>query len=147
MIKELNKQEIKTVEDYIQLIFKDNPEYKYYFTGEPKKNYSDRGFLIGNNNFYIDIEVINGISFIGMCKLQTTKNNYLTDIITLFERIYKEYGVIGIWRVEKNLEVLKLHEHIKNRFKKRGDIVREIKGNGIVAIVIQKGGMINDLKK
>lgn len=138
MIKELSKSEIKIIEDYIQLVFKDNPDYKYYFAGEEKKNYSDRGFLVGNNNFYIDIEVINGISFIGMCKLQTAKNNYLSDIITVFNKIYEENGVIGIWRSKENTKVAKLHEHIKKRFKQRGDIVAEAEENGIIVIIIKK---------
>lgn len=38
MIRELTKSEIKTVEDYIQLVFKNNSDYKYYFFGQPKKN-------------------------------------------------------------------------------------------------------------
>lgn len=147
MIKELNKQEIKIVEDYIQLVFKNNPDYKYYFLGEPKKNYAKRGFLIGNNDFYVDVEVINSINYIGICKLQSAKNNNLSNIISLFERLYKEYGVIGIYRVIEDKQTEKLHEHIKKRYEKRGDIVKVAHDNIISVMIIQKGGAENDLKK
>lgn len=135
MIRELSKDEIKTVEDYIQLVFKDNPDYKNYFVGEPKRNYADRGFLVGDNNFYIDVEVINGVNYVGMCKLQTAKNNFLTDLITLFERLYKEYGCIGIYRITGDERIGKLHDHIKKRFQKRGDIVKEF-GNELVSVLL-----------
>lgn len=141
MIRELTKSEIKTVEDYIQLVFKNNSDYKYYFFGQPKKKYSDRGFLLGNGQYYCDVEVINGISFVGICKLQAVKNNYyLTNIISLFERLYKEYGIIGIWRDINNTRVIRLHEHIKRRFKKRGEVVLEDKKGDISVFVIKKRG-------
>lgn len=147
MIRELNKDEIKTVEDYIQLVFKDNPEYKNYFAGEPKRNYAQRGFLIGNNDFYIDVEVISGVNYVGMCKLQTAKNNFLTDIITLFERLYNEYGCIGIYRVAGDERIGKLHNHIKKRFQKRGDIIKELNNEFVSVLFFQKGGAGNDLKE
>ncbi len=147
MIRELTNSEIKTIEDYIQIVFKDNTEYKNYFAGEPKKKYADRGFLIGNNSYYIDVECINSINFIGMCKLQTTENNYLTDIITLFERIYKENNVIGIYRVADDERMKKIHEHIQRRFKNKGDTVYTATENGVTVTIIKKGGAENDLEK
>lgn len=148
MIKELNGNEIKIVEDYIQLVFKNNPDYKYYFLGEPKRNYAKRGFLIGNNSFYVDVELISSVNFVGICKLQTVKNNFLTDIITLFERLYEEYGRIGIIRGIEDKKTKKLHEHIRKRFEKRGDIVKSA-DNGIISVTIitKKGGVYDDLKK
>ena len=148
MIKELNKKEIETIENYIQLVFKDNPDYKFYFAGEPKRKYSERGFLIGNNNFYVDVEVVNSVRYVGMCKLQTTKNNYLTDIIALFERLYSEYGILGIYRISEDEKTKKLHEHIRKRFLKRGDIVKTAEDYGIqITIIIKKEVQTDDLKK
>lgn len=120
MILELTKSEIKRVEDYIQETFKYDPEFKYYFTGGEKRNYSDRGFLIGDRDYYIDVEEIAGVNFIGMIKLKTPKdNNTLTDLISLFKKLYDEYGVIGIWRDIDNKKVEKLHNHIKKDLKKK----------------------------
>lgn len=147
MIRELTNSEIKTIEEYIQIVFKDNAEYKNYFAGESKKKYADRGFLIGNNSYYIDVECINSINFIGMCKLQTVKDNFLTDIISLFVRLYKEYGVIGIYRVETDERIKKIHEHIQRRFKNKGDAVYTATENGVTVTIIKKGGAENDLKK
>lgn len=147
MIRELTNSEIKTIEDYIQIVFKDNAEYKNYFAGESKKKYADRGFLIGNNSYYIDVECINSINFIGMCKLQTVKDNFLTDIISLFVRLYKEYGVIGIYRVETDERIKKIHEHIQRRFKNKGDAVYTATEKGVTVTIIKKGGAENDLKK
>ena len=147
MIRELTSSEIKSIEDYIQIVFKDNAEYKNYFAGESKKKYADRGFLIGNNSYYIDVECINSINFIGMCKLQTVKDNFLTDIITLFERLYEEYGAIGIYRVETDERIKKIHEHIQRRFKNKGDTVYTATENGVTVTIIKKGGAENDLKK
>lgn len=140
MIRELTKSEIKTIEDYIQIVFKDNAEYKNYFAGETKKKYADRGFLIGNNSYYIDVECINSINFIGMCKLQTVKDNFLTDIISLFVSLYKEYGAIGIYRVETDERIKKIHEHIQRRFKNKGDTVYTATENGVTVTIIKKGG-------
>ncbi len=147
MIRELTNSEIKVIEDYIQIVFKDNADYKNYFAGEPKKKYADRGFLIGNNSYYIDVECISSINFIGMCKLQTTENNYLTDIITLFEKIYKEYGAIGIYRVETDEKIKKIHEHIQRRYRKKGDLVYTATENNVTVTIIKKGGAENDLEK
>lgn len=147
MIRELTSSEIKTIEDYIQIVFKDNAEYKNYFAGESKKKYADRGFLIGNNSYYIDVECINSINFIGICKLQTVKDNFLTDIISLFVRLYKEYGIIGIYRVETDERIKKIHEHIQRRFKNKGDTVYTATENGVTVTIIKKGGAENDLKK
>lgn len=147
MIRELTSSEIKSIEDYIQIVFKDNAEYKNYFAGESKKKYADRGFLIGNNSYYIDVECINSINFIGMCKLQTVKDNFLTDIISLFIRLYKEYGIIGIYRVETDERIKKIHEHIQRRFKNKGDTVYTATENGVTVTIIKKGGAENDLKK
>ena len=147
MIRELTSSEIKTIEDYIQIVFKDNAEYKNYFAGESKKKYADRGFLIGNNSYYIDVECISSINFIGMCKLQTVKDNFLTDIISLFVRLYKEYGIIGIYRVETDERIKKIHEHIQRRFKNKGDTVYTATENGMTVTIIKKGGAKNDLKK
>ena len=147
MIRELTSSEIKSIEDYIQIVFKDNAEYKNYFAGESKKKYADRGFLIGNNSYYIDVECINSINFIGMCKLQAVKDNFLTDIISLFVRLYKEYGIIGIYRVETDERIKKIHEHIQRRFKNKGDTVYTATENGVTVTIIKKGGAENDLKK
>ena len=147
MIRELTSSEIKTIEDYIQIVFKDNAEYKNYFAGGSKKKYADRGFLIGNNSYYIDVECISSINFIGMCKLQTVKDNFLTDIISLFVRLYKEYGIIGIYRVETDERIKKIHEHIQRRFKNKGDTVYTATENGMTVTIIKKGGAKNDLKK
>ena len=147
MIRELTSSEIKTIEDYIQIVFKDNAEYKNYFAGGSKKKYADRGFLIGNNSYYIDVECINSINFIGMCKLQAVKDNFLTDIISLFVRLYKEYGIIGIYRVETDERIKKIHEHIQRRFKNKGDTVYTATENGMTVTIIKKGGAKNDLKK
>lgn len=140
MIRELTSSEIKTIEDYIQIVFKDNAEYKNYFAGESKKKYADRGFLIGNNSYYIDVECINSINFVGMCKLQAVKDNYLTDIISLFVRLYKEYGAIGIYRIETDERIKKIHEHIQRRFKNKGDTVYTATENGVAVTIIKKGG-------
>lgn len=140
MIRELTNSEIKVIEDYIQIVFKDNAEYKNYFAGESKKKYADRGFLIGNNSYYIDVECINSINFIGMCKLQAVKDNFLTDIISLFLRLYKEYGAIGIYRVETDERIKKIHEHIQRRFKNKGDTVYTATENGVTVTIIKKGG-------
>ena len=147
MIRELTNSEIKTIEDYIQIVFKDNAEYKNYFAGESKKKYADRGFLIGNNSYYIDVECINSINFVGMCKLQTVKDNFLTDIITLFERLYEEYGAIGIYRVETDERIKKIHEHIQRRYRKKGDLVYTASEKNITVTIIKKGGAENDLEK
>lgn len=147
MIRELTSSEIKTIEDYIQIVFKDNAEYKNYFAGESKKKYADRGFLIGNNSYYIDVECINSINFIGMCKLQTVKDNFLTDIISLFVRLYKEYGIIGIYRVETDERIKKIHEHIQRRYRKKGDLVYTASEKNITVTIIKKGGAENDLEK
>lgn len=145
MIRELTNSEIKTIEDYIQIVFKDNAEYKNYFAGETKKKYADRGFLIGNNSYYIDVELINSINFIGMCKLQTVKDNFLTDIISLFVRLYKEYGAIGIYRVETDERIKKIHEHIQRRFKNKGDTVYTATENGVTVTIIKKGTDKNEM--
>lgn len=145
MIRELTNSEIKTIEDYIQIVFKDNAEYKNYFAGESKKKYADRGFLIGNNSYYIDVECISSINFIGMCKLQTVKDNYLTDIISLFVRLYKEYGAIGIYRVETDERIKKIHEHIQRRFKNKGDTVYTATENGVTVTIIKKGTDKNEM--
>lgn len=147
MIRELTSSEIKTIEDYIQIVFKDNAEYKNYFAGGSKKKYADRGFLIGNNSYYIDVECISSINFIGMCKLQTVKDNFLTDIITLFERLYEEYGAIGIYRVETDERIKKIHEHIQRRYRKKGDLVYTASEKNITVTIIKKGGAENDLEK
>lgn len=145
MIRELTSSEIKTIEDYIQIVFKDNAEYKNYFAGESKKKYADRGFLIGNNSYYIDVELINSINFIGMCKLQAVKDNFLTDIISLFVRLYKEYGAIGIYRVETDERIKKIHEHIQRRFKNKGDTVYTATENGVTVTIIKKGTDKNEM--
>ncbi len=145
MIRELTNSEIKTIEDYIQIVFKDNAEYKNYFAGESKKKYADRGFLIGNNSYYIDVECINSINFVGMCKLQTVKDNFLTDIISLFVRLYKEYGAIGIYRVETDERIKKIHEHIQRRFKNKGDTVYTATENGVTVTIIKKGTDKNEM--
>ena len=145
MIRELTSSEIKSIEDYIQIVFKDNAEYKNYFAGGSKKKYADRGFLIGNNSYYIDVECINSINFIGMCKLQTVKDNFLTDIITLFERLYEEYGAIGIYRVETDERIKKIHEHIQRRFKNKGDTVYTATENGVAVTIIKKGTDKNEM--
>lgn len=145
MIRELTSSEIKTIEDYIQIVFKDNAEYKNYFAGETKKKYADRGFLIGNNSYYIDVECINSINFVGMCKLQTVKDNFLTDIISLFVRLYKEYGAIGIYRVETDERIKKIHEHIQRRFKNKGDTVYTATENGVTVTIIKKGTDKNEM--
>lgn len=145
MIRELTNSEIKTIEDYIQIVFKDNAEYKNYFAGESKKKYADRGFLIGNNSYYIDVECINSINFVGMCKLQTVKDNFLTDIISLFVRLYKEYGAIGIYRVETDERIKKIHEHIQRRFKNKGDTVYTATENGVTVTIIKKGTDKNEV--
>lgn len=145
MIRELTNSEIKTIEDYIQIVFKDNAEYKNYFAGETKKKYADRGFLIGNNSYYIDVECINSINFVGMCKLQTVKDNFLTDIISLFVRLYKEYGAIGIYRVETDERIKKIHEHIQRRFKNKGDTVYTATENGVTVTIIKKGTDKNEM--
>lgn len=145
MIRELTNSEIKTIEDYIQIVFKDNAEYKNYFAGETKKKYADRGFLIGNNSYYIDVELINSINFIGMCKLQAVKDNFLTDIISLFVRLYKEYGAIGIYRVETDERIKKIHEHIQRRFKNKGDTVYTATENGVTVTIIKKGTDKNEM--
>lgn len=145
MIRELTNSEIKTIEDYIQIAFKDNAEYKNYFAGESKKKYADRGFLIGNNSYYIDVECINSINFVGMCKLQTVKDNFLTDIISLFVRLYKEYGAIGIYRVETDERIKKIHEHIQRRFKNKGDTVYTATENGVTVTIIKKGTDKNEM--
>ncbi len=145
MIRELTSSEIKTIEDYIQIVFKDNAEYKNYFAGETKKKYADRGFLIGNNSYYIDVELINSINFIGMCKLQAVKDNFLTDIISLFVRLYKEYGAIGIYRVETDERIKKIHEHIQRRFKNKGDTVYTATENGVTVTIIKKGTDKNEM--
>ena len=145
MIRELTNSEIKTIEDYIQIVFKDNAEYKNYFAGESKKKYADRGFLIGNNSYYIDVECINSINFVGMCKLQTVKDNFLTDIISLFVRLYKEYGVIGIYRVETDERIKNIHEHIQRRFKNKGDTVYTATENGVTVTIIKKGTDKNEM--
>ncbi len=145
MIRELTNSEIKTIEDYIQIVFKDNAEYKNYFAGESKKKYADRGFLIGNNSYYIDVECINSINFVGMCKLQTVKDNFLTDIISLFVRLYKEYGAIGIYRVEIDERIKKIHEHIQRRFKNKGDTVYTATENGVTVTIIKKGTDKNEM--
>ena len=82
-----------------------------------------------------------------MCKLQTVKDNFLTDIISLFVRLYKEYGVIGIYRVETDERIKKIHEHIQRRFKNKGDAVYTATENGVTVTIIKKGGAENDLKK
>ena len=145
MIRELTNSEIKTIEDYIQIVFKDNAEYKNYFAVESKKKYADRGFLIGNNSYYIDVECINSINFVGMCKLQTVKDNFLTDIISLFVRLYKEYGAIGIYRVETDERIKKIHEHIQRRFKNKGDTVYTATENGVTVTIIKKGTDKNEM--
>ena len=145
MIRELTNSEIKTIEDYIQIVFKDNAEYKNYFAGESKKKYADRGFLIGNNSYYIDVECISSINFIGMCKLQTVKDNYLTDIISLFGRLYEEYGTIGIYRVETDERIKKIHEHIQRIFKNKGDTVYTATENGVTVTIIKKGTDKNEM--
>lgn len=145
MIRELTNSEIKTIEDYIQIVFKDNAEYKNYFAGESKKKYADRGFLIGNNSYYIDVECINSINFVGMCKLQTVKDNFLTDIISLFVRLYKEYGAIGIYRVETDERIKKIHEHIQRRFKNKGDTVYTATESGVTVTIIKKGTDKNEM--
>lgn len=145
MIRELTNSEIKVIEDYIQIVFKDNAEYKNYFAGETKKKYADRGFLIGNNSYYIDVECINSINFIGMCKLQAVKDNFLTDIISLFVRLYKEYGAIGIYRVETDERIKKIHEHIQRRFKNKGDTVYTATENGVTVTIIKKGTDKNEM--
>lgn len=145
MIRELTNSEIKVIEDYIQIVFKDNAEYKNYFAGESKKKYADRGFLIGNNSYYIDVECINSINFVGMCKLQTVKDNFLTDIISLFVRLYKEYGAIGIYRVETDERIKKIHEHIQRRFKNKGDTVYTATENGVTVTIIKKGTDKNEM--
>lgn len=145
MIRELTSSEIKTIEDYIQIVFKDNAEYKNYFAGETKKKYADRGFLIGNNSYYIDVECINSINFVGICKLQTVKDNFLTDIISLFVRLYKEYGAIGIYRVETDERIKKIHEHIQRRFKNKGDTVYTATENGVTVTIIKKGTDKNEM--
>ena len=145
MIRELTSSEIKTIEDYIQIVFKDNAEYKNYFAGETKKKYANRGFLIGNNSYYIDVECINSINFIGMCKLQAVKDNFLTDIISLFVRLYKEYGAIGIYRVETDERIKKIHEHIQRRFKNKGDTVYTATENGVTVTIIKKGTDKNEM--
>lgn len=145
MIRELTNSEIKVIEDYIQIVFKDNAEYKNYFAGETKKKYADRGFLIGNNSYYIDVELINSINFIGMCKLQAVKDNFLTDIISLFVRLYKEYGAIGIYRVETDERIKKIHEHIQRRFKNKGDTVYTATENGVTVTIIKKGTDKNEM--
>lgn len=145
MIRELTNSEIKVIEDYIQIVFKDNAEYKNYFAGETKKKYANRGFLIGNNSYYIDVECINSINFIGMCKLQAVKDNFLTDIISLFVRLYKEYGAIGIYRVETDERIKKIHEHIQRRFKNKGDTVYTATENGVTVTIIKKGTDKNEM--
>ena len=145
MIRELTNSEIKVIEDYIQIVFKDNAEYKNYFAGETKKKYADRGFLIGNNSYYIDVELINSINFIGMCKLQAVKDNFLTDIISLFVRLYKEHGAIGIYRVETDERIKKIHEHIQRRFKNKGDTVYTATENGVTVTIIKKGTDKNEM--
>lgn len=110
-----------------------------------KKKYADRGFLIGNNSYYIDVECINSINFIGMCKLQAVKDNFLTDIISLFVRLYKEYGAIGIYRVETDERIKKIHEHIQRRFKNKGDTVYTATENGVTVTIIKKGTDKNEM--
>ncbi|WP_278538673.1 hypothetical protein [Fusobacterium varium] len=129
MIRELDKKEIKEIEDYLQT-FKDKEEYKNYFYGAEKQSYSDRGFVI-NESYYCDLEIINNIPFLGMFKL---KDGSLKSIILLFKNILSEYGVIGLWRTVENIQVKKLHEHIKKRYPQALEIIK----NNIVVIVIRR---------
>lgn len=129
MIRELNKREIREIEDYIQT-FKNKKEYKNYFYGAEKQSYSDRGFVI-NESYYCDLEIINDIPFLGMFKL---KDGSLKSIIPLFKNLLSEYGVIGLWRTVENLQVKKLHEHIKKRYPQALEIIK----NNIVVIVIRR---------
>lgn len=129
MIRELNKQEIREIEDYIQTL-KNKKEYKNYFYGAEKQGYSDRGFIL-DESYYCDLEIINDIPFLGMFKL---KDGSLKPIIQLFKNILSEYSVIGLWRTVENLQVKKLHEHIKKRYPQALEIIK----NNIVVIVIRR---------
>ena len=81
-----------------------------------------------------------------MCKLQAVKDNFLTDIISLFVRLYKEYGAIGICTVIKTDErIKKIHEHIQRRFKNKGDTVYTATENGVTVTIIKKGTDKNEM--
>lgn len=80
-----------------------------------------------------------------MCKLQAVKDNFLTDIISLFVRLYKEYGAIGIYRVETDERIKKIHEHIQRRFKNKGDTVYTATENGVTVTIIKKGTDKNEM--
>lgn len=130
MIRELNKHEIREIEDYIQTL-KNEKEYKNYFYGAEKQDYSDRGFIL-DESYYCDLEIVNNIPFLGMFKLN--KEGSLKSIIQLFKNILSEYGVIGLWRTTENLQVKKLHEHIKKRYPQALEIIK----NGVVVVIIRR---------
>lgn len=121
MIKELDTKQIKTVEDYIELT---REEYPLYFLGD-KKEYSKKGYLLANNSYYVNIQEINGVEFLGLCKLKDT--THLMELLALFTKILSERKVVNIWVLRYNTNVVKLLETTSNFFKKKGYNVSLIK--------------------
>ena len=118
MIKELGKEEIEIVENYICLT---RDEYPFYFLGD-KQFYSDRGFLI-NNSYYVNLQYVEEYNFLGICKLRDRES--LVDIIKLFKQLISEYKAIDTWVFKNNKPIIKLLTVTRNYFRKYG-ILSEI---------------------
>lgn len=121
MIKELDINQIKTVEDYIELT---REEYPLYFLGD-KKEYSKKGYLLANNSYYVNIQEVNGVEFMGLCKLKDT--THLMELLSLFTKILHERKVVNAWVLRYNSNVVRLLETTTNFFKKKGIEVSLVK--------------------
>lgn len=106
MIKELTKEEIKVVEDYIRLM---KDYYPYYFLGEPKE-YSERGFLV-SDSYYVNLQRADDKMFLGICRLREEKS--LSQLVALFLRLLRENKKLYVWAYKYNTNIKELLERAK----------------------------------
>lgn len=127
MIKELGRDEVEIVEDYIYLT---REEYPFYFLTDKKpKKYSNRGFLI-NNSYYVNIQEISGFNFIGLCKVRDKKS--LLEIIELFKQLLKEYKNIDVWAFKDNEQIIRILSKSENYLARYGVLTHKIYDEGII---------------
>ena len=90
LVKKLSIEEIEEIEKKISEL-KKNSYYKYYFLLDDSSKPLE-AYLI-NDDYYLDITSTRNYKLVGLIKLQTNKNNNLSELASLFIRFLFQFCV------------------------------------------------------
>lgn len=122
LVKKLSIEEIEEIEKKISEL-KKNSYYKYYFLLDDSSKPLE-AYLI-NDDYYLDITSTRNYKLVGLIKLQTNKNNNLSELASLFITLYKKYKKIGFWYSLENKNIDIISKSAKRRMIMEGARVFE----------------------